>query len=153
MTTSVYSGWRFERRPFFLLLLCVFGLAGLAHGQGSKCDLNQSLPPCADCDGNGVQDTCEVELDDGLLGQYYTSNGNIRFAERQLNQVDSQVDFEWGDGSPALGLPANDFAVIWTGTIMVPDCRRSPRSPTTASGSGWVTPWSSTPGTIRPRID
>ena len=87
---------------------------------GQPCDLNAPPPPCSDCDLNGVIDSCEVELENGLLAQYHSSDGDIRFDERLLIRLDPVVDFNWGNGSPGFGLPSDDFAVIWTGTITVP---------------------------------
>ena len=50
----------------------------------------------------------------GLLGEY--------FKGRQLNdpvlvRVDGKLDFNWGDGSPSPGVPA-DFTARWTGMIL-----------------------------------
>jgi beta-glucosidase len=49
----------------------------------------------------------------GLRGEYF-SNRNLSGAPA-LTRVDSSVDFSWGNGSPATGLPSDDFSVRWTG--------------------------------------
>ena len=106
---------------FFLVLPAALGwLASAGYGQGENCDINSPPPPCSDCDGNGVRDACENDLVDGLLGRYYRSEGDNRFAEQLLTRVDPMVDFEWGNTSPGFGLPSDDFAVVWTGTIVLP---------------------------------
>ena len=100
--------------------------AGQAFGQGSggggACDIGGPPPGvCEDCDSNGIRDECELKEDDGLLGQYFTSaSDQDRFTERLLIRTDPEVGFEWGDDSPAFGIPSDNFAVRWTGTIEAP---------------------------------
>ena len=54
----------------------------------------------------------------GLRGEYFAAsefNG-----KPVLTRVDPQIDFDWNSASPAPGIPANSFAVRWTGTITAP---------------------------------
>ncbi len=37
-----------------------------------------------------------------------------------LTRMDSSVDFDWGDGSPGEGVPADGFSVRWTGSVRLP---------------------------------
>ncbi|RPJ25024.1 MAG: hypothetical protein EHM35_15880, partial [Planctomycetaceae bacterium] len=37
-----------------------------------------------------------------------------------LRRTDSLVDFDWGDGSPGEGVPADGFSVRWTGSFQLP---------------------------------
>ena len=118
----IHEGRRPRRLPFlFQLAACLLVVpSSQLIAQGDNCDLDGYTPPCSDCDLNGVRDVCETDLPDGLIGQYFRSNGSERFDERLLIQVDAQVDFNWGGSSPGFGLPTDNFAVIWTGTIEVP---------------------------------
>jgi beta-glucosidase len=67
----------------------------------------------------------------GLTGEYYASaNFDGRRhkpgaaipqnAKPVLTRVDPKVDFNWWDGSPAPGLPDDDFGVRWTGYLAPP---------------------------------
>jgi hypothetical protein len=37
-----------------------------------------------------------------------------------LARMDAAVDFNWGDGSPGEGIPADGFSARWTGDVMLP---------------------------------
>ncbi|WP_190278759.1 PA14 domain-containing protein [Cellulomonas sp. B6] len=60
----------------------------------------------------------------GLLGRYYAMNGPgsaFTFAgEPVMTRTDPQVNFSWGLGSPAPAVPADRFAVRWTGFFTPP---------------------------------
>ena len=51
----------------------------------------------------------------GLRGEYF-SNQDFD-GTPSLVRVDAQIDFDWGDGGPAAGLPTNHFSVRWTGYV------------------------------------
>ncbi|MBM9504043.1 glycoside hydrolase family 3 C-terminal domain-containing protein [Actinacidiphila acididurans] len=54
----------------------------------------------------------------GLQGQYFT---NMTLSGTPaLTRADSAVDFDWGTGAPAPGLPSDGFSVRWTGTVTAP---------------------------------
>ncbi|NOY81542.1 MAG: VWA domain-containing protein [Kiritimatiellaeota bacterium] len=50
----------------------------------------------------------------GLFGEYFEGT---EFQQSRLMRVDPTVDFEWGAGAPAPGVPADRFSVRWTGWI------------------------------------
>ncbi len=55
----------------------------------------------------------------GLKAEYFASddfNG-----KPVLNRIDKQIDFDWNGASPVPGVPADHFAVRWTGTINAPE--------------------------------
>ena len=79
------------------------------NGVPDDCELDEF-----DCDNNGIHDACQA-LFSGLVGQYF---GNDSFSGTPHVQLDSTIDFNWGDDSPAPGIPANDFTVRWTGALM-----------------------------------
>jgi hypothetical protein len=49
----------------------------------------------------------------GWKGEYFT-NLSLKGSPK-LSRTDSVIDFDWGRGSPASGIPADDFSVRWTG--------------------------------------
>jgi hypothetical protein len=58
----------------------------------------------------------------GLTGSYYSGKG---FAGTLLlTRVDPTIDFSWGTGAPAAGLPADNFSVRWTGVLKAPTSGR-----------------------------
>ena len=54
----------------------------------------------------------------GLLGKYF--KGMELAGAPALQRVDAQVNFDWGDGSPAEGFPADQFSVRWSGQLQAP---------------------------------
>ena len=88
------------------------------------CDGNGIPDDCQpedDCDDNGLLDICELDSESGLVGQYWRSlSGNGSFSQRLAVRVDPTIDFDWGGGVPHPDVPANDFAVRWTGLLLTP---------------------------------
>jgi len=93
----------------------------IAFGNSMDCDGNgvpDECQPCEDADSNGLLDSCELGAGNGLVAQYFESEGDPGgFGRRLAVQVDPNVDFDWGSGAPAPGLPHDDFTVRWTGTL------------------------------------
>jgi beta-glucosidase len=54
----------------------------------------------------------------GLLGEYF-ANDSLAGRPR-ATRVDHGVDFDWGGGAPARGLPVDHWSVRWTGSLRVP---------------------------------
>jgi hypothetical protein len=48
-------------------------------------------------------------------GKYY-ANRNLR-GDPVLVRTDANIDFNWGTGAPAPGLPADDFSVKWVSHV------------------------------------
>src|SRR5262245_43268333 len=48
-------------------------------------------------------------------GEYYN---NLNFAGAPIVQDTATIDFNWGFGSPAVGIPADGFTARWTGRIV-----------------------------------
>ncbi len=57
------------------------------------------------------------ETPPGLLAEYFATPD---FSGPPVTRTDPQVSFDWGDGAPAEGLPAEDFSVRWVGHLRVP---------------------------------
>jgi beta-glucosidase len=55
----------------------------------------------------------------GMRGEYF-DNMNLK-GTPVLTRIDSMVDFNFGTGSPAPGLPKDHFSIRWTGKIIPPD--------------------------------
>jgi hypothetical protein len=51
---------------------------------------------------------------DGLSATYYD---NIDFSGPTVRRVDPNVNFDWSLGSPAQGIGADTFSVVWTGQV------------------------------------
>ena len=52
----------------------------------------------------------------GLMGYYYS---DINFGTKQLERIDSTVNFSWDHGSPAPQMPSDNFSVRWFGKIKI----------------------------------
>jgi len=61
--------------------------------------------------------TAEMVLQ-GWWGEYY--DNLFLGGEPVLTRLDGQLDFDWGSGSPAPGLQADDFSVRWTRLVSWP---------------------------------
>jgi beta-glucosidase len=53
----------------------------------------------------------------GLKGEYF-SNKNLA-GPPALTRIDRKIRFEWGESSPASGMPPDNFSIRWTGKIRV----------------------------------
>jgi hypothetical protein len=51
----------------------------------------------------------------GLKAEYFANE--TLTAPAALERIDAQVDFAWGLGAPAPGVPGEEFSVRWTGTV------------------------------------
>lgn len=60
-------------------------------------------------------------LGEGLIGRYFASHNAT---EPGHTRQDPAIQFNWMNGSPAPGIPADGFRVEWTGKIQVPDPKR-----------------------------
>lgn len=54
---------------------------------------------------------------DGIRGDYYEGTDFERFV---LSRRDASIDFNWGQRPPAVGMPAENFSVRWTGWLVPP---------------------------------
>lgn len=56
----------------------------------------------------------------GLTGHYFNDPGFRFFGRHLLTRLDSTIDFQWGGGPPASGLPDDLFSVRWKGFLEAP---------------------------------
>ncbi|WP_202236169.1 glycoside hydrolase family 3 C-terminal domain-containing protein [Actinacidiphila reveromycinica] len=54
----------------------------------------------------------------GLKGEYFANT--TLSGTPAVTRDDPDIDFDWGTGSPADGIPADGFSVRWTGTVTAP---------------------------------
>lgn len=68
--------------------------------------------------GIGLAACAPLGAAEGLRGRYYAdlAGGGAPLIER----IDPSVDFSWGAGAPAPTLPADEFMVVWDGTVQAP---------------------------------
>jgi len=55
---------------------------------------------------------------DGLKGFYYSNQSRTFEGEPTLVRTDAVIDFNWGGGSPASTISADNFTVRWRGEVM-----------------------------------
>ncbi len=53
----------------------------------------------------------------GLYGTYYKSPAGGGFQTPYFSRIDTTVDFDWGQGSPAASLPDDNYTVRWLGEV------------------------------------
>ncbi|MBI5719930.1 MAG: AbfB domain-containing protein [Burkholderiales bacterium] len=87
--------------------------AGVVIGSGDLANLAQYLREI----GNEEASAPAPAATAGLLGTYYAGTS---LAGTALLTRTEAVDFNWGNGSAASGLPADNFSVRWSGTVTVP---------------------------------
>ncbi len=54
----------------------------------------------------------------GLKGEYFANT--TLSGTPALTRSDTDIDFDWGNGSPGDGIPADGFSARWTGTVTAP---------------------------------
>lgn len=53
----------------------------------------------------------------GLYAEYYESKGMNKKDKRSLQRIDHRIDFDFGEGSPAENINAEQFSIAWSGSI------------------------------------
>jgi GH43 family beta-xylosidase len=94
------------------LCAVLFAILGLACGEEDPSDTGSS--PGDGGDQIGDPDAAPPAAH-GLRGVYYRQD-----YEAVADQVDSQIDFDWGDGELAPGSGTDRVAIRWTGELEVP---------------------------------
>ena len=78
-----------------------------------------------DTSGNAIEADSQITASyqtSGLTATYYDQNGSSRayFTGKTVVQVDDNIDFDWGSGSPITGIGVDDFTVRWEGNLVPP---------------------------------
>jgi hypothetical protein len=66
-----------------------------------------------DSSGNSAQ-----EVASGLRAEYFQSKGMSKADSLQLERIDKRIDFDFGEGSPAEDIDADQFAIVWDGAVV-----------------------------------
>ncbi|MES2660358.1 MAG: DUF1592 domain-containing protein [Verrucomicrobiota bacterium] len=56
----------------------------------------------------------------GLKAQYFQSDGMNKKAKKVLDREDASIGFDFGEGSPAEGISADQFSIAWDGSLIAP---------------------------------
>jgi len=104
------------RDPVFPVdaLAAEFKAARVLYSQGSSYADGVSLPVPRTLLHSSMSPRLE-----GLQGEYFAT-GNFD-GKPAATRIDKEIDFDWNSASPVEGVPADRFAVRWTGTITVPE--------------------------------
>lgn len=57
----------------------------------------------------------------GLKAQYFQSDGMNKKARKVMEREDSEMEFDFGDGSPDSGITADQFSIAWDGSLLAPE--------------------------------
>ncbi|MCR9294880.1 MAG: DUF1592 domain-containing protein [bacterium] len=57
----------------------------------------------------------------GLLAEYYQSRGMNKADRLVIRRVDPRIEFDFQEGSPGPGITADQFSIIWDGSLLAPD--------------------------------
>jgi mono/diheme cytochrome c family protein len=57
----------------------------------------------------------------GLQAQYFQSDGMNKKARKALERHDTELDFDFGEGSPAEGISTDQFSIAWDGSLIAPE--------------------------------
>lgn len=60
----------------------------------------------------------EVQPDGGYFAAQYFANRELA-GTPVLTRQESQIDYDWGNGSPGMAVPADNFSARWTKTVQV----------------------------------
>jgi hypothetical protein len=127
--TQVDNGWVYQGPTTYCPATTTAYTAGTTHtvrmdyfqgGGGSVAQLSWQ----SSCAGNGIVPTNDLTPatpvpppTNGLTGTYYS---NINFTGTGVTEIDPQVNFNWGGGSPSSNSGGTDFSAEWTGQIQIP---------------------------------
>jgi len=115
---GIYSGWPNIR------ISPLEGIKNKASSYGIKVDYVEGCGI-----GGGLSRPIETKyfarIDNsgktGMIGQYF-DNMNLEGLP-VLTRIDSMINFRWGENSPAVEMPNDQFSVRWTGKIIPPETR------------------------------
>jgi len=71
--------------------------------------------------GPGSAEPVLSRVEPGLHAEYFQSKGMSKADSLQLERVDRRVAFDFGEGSPAQNITADQFTVVWQGALVPRD--------------------------------
>lgn len=57
----------------------------------------------------------------GLRAEYFQSDGMNKKARKAFDREDAKLEFDFAEGSPADGIPADQFSIAWDGSLIAPE--------------------------------
>ena len=60
------------------------------------------------------------DAEPGLRAEYFQSKGMSKADKRKLERVEYEIDYDFGDKSPTDDITADQFAIIWNGSLTPP---------------------------------
>ncbi len=68
----------------------------------------------------GFKEVRQASTPGGLRAEYFQSEGMNKKKASVLKRTDPRIDFDFGDGSPADGITADQFSIAWAGSVLAP---------------------------------
>ena len=90
--------------------------AKVLHARG--CDLAENMPSFDIVPSSALVPSDGGSGRNGLKAEYF--DNNRLSGDPLLIRTDTTVHFNWWDGAPAAGIPADSFSIRWTGSISAP---------------------------------
>jgi beta-glucosidase len=113
---GIYSGWPSVQISPLDGIAEKAGALGIRVDYAMGCGISEgSLRPIEPRYFGAVAGTNKT----GMKGEYF-DNMNLQ-GKPVLTRIDSMVNFNFGTGAPAPGLPVDHFSIRWKGTIIPPD--------------------------------
>ncbi|MCP4890302.1 MAG: DUF1592 domain-containing protein [Planctomycetaceae bacterium] len=83
----------------------------------------ESQPPAGYRETTGAprHSAASMLSEPGLRGAYFQSRGMSKADRLKLERIDRRIDFDFGPGSPIAEISADQFAIIWEGSVAVQD--------------------------------
>jgi hypothetical protein len=88
--------------------------------------------------GDGSQENSEATpsvAEPGLSGAYFASEGMSKANKLVDSRVDRKLEFDFGDSVPFEGLPKDQFAIVWEGSLIARDTGEYHLRVTTPNGA------------------
>lgn len=90
----------------------------LATGNLTTSNSSHSISALGGSIGVGLDYNSPQRSRPGLVGEYW--NNATRSGNPTIKRVDTDVDFDWANGSPGSGVGADSFSARWTGYFTAP---------------------------------
>ena len=90
--------------------------------QEVKVELSKEEEEALEKDEYGMVDhpTKTIEIVPGLAAQYYESQKMNKANELGIERIDAKIDFDFGTEGPGSDIAADQFSIIWQGSLFAP---------------------------------
>ncbi len=98
---------------------------GIINGTPTTIERQNISLVATDKDGDSIAKSFDIVIEEGTVQQNglnakYYNNTNWS-GTPNIDRIDAQIDWGWGDGNPGGGLNNNNFSVKWDGYIYIPE--------------------------------